>query len=135
MLAPSLTALFNKSIALGKVPADWKYANIVPFPKNDKTHIVSNYRPISLSLVSKAFALVVHNRVLYIVKPILHDQQRGFLLGKSCITFVHTCVMAVKFGHPNQHLGPSLSRKCPKTSDQVYPSRLHLILHQPFKAT
>ena len=48
VLAPSLTALFNKSIAIGKVPADWKYANIVPVPKNNKTHIVSNYRPISL---------------------------------------------------------------------------------------
>ncbi|CAB4007289.1 Hypothetical predicted protein [Paramuricea clavata] len=87
VLAPSLTALFNKSIAIGKVPADWKYANIVPVPKNNKTHTVSNYRPISLlSLVSKALEHVVHNRVLYIVKPLLHDQQHGFRSGKSCIT-------------------------------------------------
>ena len=101
VLAPSLTALFNKSIALGKVPADWKYANIIPVPKNNKIHIVSNYLPISLSLVSKAHrpisllslaskALehVVHNQVLYIVKPLLHDQQHSFRLGKSCITQV-----------------------------------------------
>ncbi|CAB4012374.1 Hypothetical predicted protein, partial [Paramuricea clavata] len=39
VLALFLTALFNKSIALGKVPADWKYANIVPVPKNNKTCI------------------------------------------------------------------------------------------------
>ena len=36
--------------------------------------------------MSKALEHVVHNRVLYIVKPLLHDQQHGFRLGKSCIT-------------------------------------------------
>ncbi|CAB4021276.1 Hypothetical predicted protein, partial [Paramuricea clavata] len=87
VLAASLTALFNKSIAIGKVPADRKYANIVPITKNNKTYIVCNYRPISLlSLVSKALEHVLYNRVLYIVKPLLHDQQHSFRSPKSCIT-------------------------------------------------
>ena len=110
VLAPSLTALFNKSITLGKVPADWKYANIVPVPKNNKTHIVSNYRPISLlSLVSKALEHVVHNRVLYIVKPLLHDQQHGFRSGKSCITQLLDVVY---------NIGKALD--CGKEMDMIY---------------
>jgi hypothetical protein len=36
--------------------------------------------------VSKDLEHVVHKRVLYIVKPLLHDQQDGFRSGKSCIT-------------------------------------------------
>jgi hypothetical protein len=53
-IAPSLTALFNKSLSLGKVPQEWKKANVVPVPKKGDIHEISNDRPISLlSLVSK----------------------------------------------------------------------------------
>ena len=63
-IAPSLTALFNKSLALGKVPREWKEANVVPVAKKGDVHMVSNYRPISLlSLVSKLLKQVVHAHV------------------------------------------------------------------------
>ena len=32
-IAPSLTALFNKSLSLGKVPQEWKEANVTPIHK------------------------------------------------------------------------------------------------------
>ncbi|CAB4035969.1 Hypothetical predicted protein [Paramuricea clavata] len=87
VIAPSLTELFNKSLALGKVPTEWKYANIVPVPKTKETRIISIYHPISLlSLVSKVLEHAVHARTLYIVKPLLHSQQHGFRAGRSCIT-------------------------------------------------
>jgi hypothetical protein len=47
-IAPSMTALFNKSHSLGKVPQEWKEANVVPIPQKGNIHEVTNYRPISL---------------------------------------------------------------------------------------
>jgi flagellar biosynthesis regulator FlbT len=63
-IAPSMTALFNKSLSLGKVPQEWKEANVVPIPKKGNIHEVVNYRPISLlSLVSKLLEQVVNIHV------------------------------------------------------------------------
>ena len=41
-IAPSLTALFNKSLSLGKVPEEWKEANVVSVPKKGNIHEISN---------------------------------------------------------------------------------------------
>ena len=49
-IAPSLTKLFNKSLSYGKLPDDWKLANIVPVYKKGEKNQVENYRPISLLL-------------------------------------------------------------------------------------
>ena len=53
-IAPSLCALFNKSLRCGILPDDWKLANVVPVHKRGEKSYVENYRPISsLSLISK----------------------------------------------------------------------------------
>ena len=53
-IIPAVTRLFNISLTLGKLPADWKHALITPIPKSTEMAAVSNYRPISLlSLLSK----------------------------------------------------------------------------------
>ena len=42
-IAPSLSQLFNKSLACGVVPDDWKLANIVPvFKKVSKASVNGN---------------------------------------------------------------------------------------------
>jgi hypothetical protein len=110
VIAPSLTELFNKSLALGKVPTEWKYANIVPVPKTKETRVISIYRPISLlSLVSKVLEHAVHARTLYIVKPLLHSQQHGFRAGRSCITQLLDVV---------HNIGKALD--CGKEIDMIY---------------
>ena len=82
-IAPSLTALFNKSLSLGKVPQEWKEANVVPVPKKGDIHEISNYRPISLlSLVSKLLEQVVHIHVSEFVQ----SSQNGFRRKRSCAT-------------------------------------------------
>ena len=43
-----LCKLFNKSLQLGKVPRDWKLANVVPVYKKGNKEQTENYRPISL---------------------------------------------------------------------------------------
>ena len=44
-----LTLIFQKTLETGKIPYDWKHANVCPvFKKRDK-HNAINYRPISLT--------------------------------------------------------------------------------------
>ena len=86
-IAPSLCALFNKSLRCGSLPDDWKLANVVPVHKRGEKSYVANYRPISLlSLISK----VLERCVLYNIKNHVFQQinpcHHGFVPGKSCVT-------------------------------------------------
>ena len=86
-IVPSLTALFNKSLSLGKVPQEWKEANVTPIHKKEDIRDVSNYRPISLlSLVSKLLERVIHIHVSEFVHSSLNEQQHGFRNRRSCTT-------------------------------------------------
>ena len=61
-ISNSLCAIFNKSFYLGKLPAAWEVANIIPIPKSGLPGEVSNYRPISLlPIVSKVMERCVYN--------------------------------------------------------------------------
>ena len=46
--ASCLTMIFDKSLEQGKLPSEWKPANITPIHKSGATDSVKNYRPISL---------------------------------------------------------------------------------------
>ena len=83
-ICSSLCDLFNLSLKCGKIPAAWKYSNVVPIPKTELLKEVCNYRPISLlSIVSKVFERCVYNRLIAHVSINLHYLQFGFLRGKS----------------------------------------------------
>ena len=63
-IAPSLCALFNKSLRSGTIPDDWKLATIVPVHKRGEKSHVENYRSISLlSLISKVLERCVLNNI------------------------------------------------------------------------
>ena len=60
-LSTPLTLLFNRSFSLGKVPAQWKLANISPVHKANERELVDNYRSISLlSIPGKCQEGIVH---------------------------------------------------------------------------
>ena len=64
-LAPILTELYQKSLNTGAVPQDWKDAHVVPLFKKDERHLASNYRPVSLTLITcKIMEHIVHSSVM-----------------------------------------------------------------------
>ena len=88
-LALPLSILFNKSIQEGKIPHDWKEAEVVAIFKKGSKHDAGNYRPVSLtsiackvmeSLVRDAIVTFIDNYKLYATC------QHGFRNHRSCIT-------------------------------------------------
>ena len=64
VLEPSLTAIFNASLAAGELPRAFKQADIVPVYKSGDRETASNYRPISLlPIVSKLLEKIVSTQL------------------------------------------------------------------------
>jgi len=84
-----LSMIFNNSLKTGKVPEDWKKANITPIFKKGRKTDPANYRPVSLtSVVCKIMeSLIKEKLVEYLEKnDLLTDKQHGFRSGRSCLT-------------------------------------------------
>ena len=74
---------------MGKVPASFKKANIVPIHKKEAKTIVENYRPISLlSVMSKVLEKIIFKYVYNYFREnfILSVYQSGFQTGMSTVT-------------------------------------------------
>ena len=88
-MAPLLTFIFQGSLDQGKLPSDWKSANITPIHKKGKRTHPSNYRPISLtSVCHKTLEHVVYSSIFSHLEnhQILTDNQHGFHTRRSCET-------------------------------------------------
>ena len=85
-IAPSLTALFNISLASGELPEDWKCAKITPVFKLGARSDPTNYRLISiLPLVCKLLEQFAFNNFSQHleVNSLLPECQYGFRKGRS----------------------------------------------------
>ena len=51
-IAPILTVIYRRSYETGRIPEDWRMANVVPAYKKGKNSLPSNYRPISLTCIA-----------------------------------------------------------------------------------
>lgn len=81
--------IINTSLKEGRVPKEWKRANIVPIYKNGNKLDPLNYRPVSLtSIVSKLCEIIIKEKwVQYLEdEKIITDKQFGFRKGRSCVT-------------------------------------------------
>ena len=86
-LAYPLSLMFRLCYKKGILPQEWKLGHIVPIFKKGDKHVVSNYRPISLtSLVMKTFERIVRDKILDTVGHMINDRQHGFLPRRSCAT-------------------------------------------------
>ena len=81
--------IIDSSLREGKVPKEWKRANIVPIYKGGKKTEPLNYRPVSLtSVVGKLCEIIIKEQwVKYLEeKEIITHCQYGFRKGRSCVT-------------------------------------------------
>ena len=88
-LADPITRLYNLSLYRGCLPRDWTSANVTPVFKKGSKHLVSNYRPISLTcIVVKLLERLVHDHLaqFLITGNKLSPFQHGFRKGHSCQT-------------------------------------------------
>ena len=85
LLAPPLTAIFNCSLREGKLPNEWKMANIIPLPKsNPPASIHKDIRPISLTpIAAKVFESIVMEWVDNTIVSNVDPKQFGGLAGTS----------------------------------------------------
>ena len=85
LLAPPLTAIFNCSLREGKLPNEWKMANIIPLPKsNTPASIHKDIRPISLTpIAAKVFESIVMECVDDTIVSNVDPKQFGGLAGTS----------------------------------------------------
>ena len=89
VLSYPLKLLFDKTIAQGKLPSQWKVAEVRPiFKKGNKTS-PGNYRPVSLTpIICKIFEKFIKDSIFkhLTVNNLLSDDQYGFCGGRSCTT-------------------------------------------------
>ena len=88
-IAPALQAIFTRTYETGRLPKQWKEANVVPIFKKGSKHKASNYRPVSLTCIcSKMFEHIMVSQINRHLKErgILILEQHGFREGLSCDT-------------------------------------------------
>ena len=86
VICTPLTIIFNASMELGVLPADWKPANITPIYKKGKKQVAGNYRPVSLtSILCKVLESIVRDQIVNYMKEnkLFSKKQFGFIGGRS----------------------------------------------------
>src|SRR5664279_3607795 len=87
--AKPLKMIYQKSVQTGKIPQDWKMADISPIFKKGLKTDPRNYRPVSLTSVPcKIMESLIKDELLtYLEKTkVVSAHQHGFVKGRSCLT-------------------------------------------------
>ena len=92
-LAEPFTLLFKLSHDQGKLPGDWKRANVTPIFKKGSKADPGNYRPVNLtSTACKVMEAIIREQLMDHIKTALSQHQHGFVPGHSCTTNLLTAV-------------------------------------------
>ena len=89
IISRPLTLIFQKTLETGKIPYDWKHANVCPVFKQGDKHNAINYRPISLTcILCKIMEHIIASNLMKHLESnnILYDLQHGFRSSRSCET-------------------------------------------------
>jgi hypothetical protein len=87
-LAAPLAAIFNKSLETGKVPKQWKTADVSAIFKKGNRKTPANYRPVSLTnIASKVMESIIRDHILDHMQSnnLLSKRQFGFVKGRSTV--------------------------------------------------
>ena len=103
LVGPPICAIFNKSLADGRIPIDWKKVHVTPIPKvHQPRSITSDIRPISLTTnISKYLESFIGNIILEHINEKLDPNQYGALKGLST---THALVDLLHHLHENIHI-------------------------------
>jgi hypothetical protein len=83
-----LSTIFNTSLTTGKLPIEWKQANISPIHKKGSKTLPQNYRPVSItSVVGKIMEEIIRDTITVHMKENerLSKNQFGFIKGRSTV--------------------------------------------------
>ena len=84
-----LSKIFNQSLNEGKIPTEWKLANVKPLFKKGSKNQVKNYRPVSLtSICGKTMERIIRDEIINHLEEnfLISDKQHGFRSRRSCAT-------------------------------------------------
>ena len=87
-LSQPIATLYENSLKQGKIPYQWKLADIVPIFKKGNREDPLNYRPVSLtSILCKILEKIVRERWVNHLErnKLLSDKQFGFRSKRSCV--------------------------------------------------
>jgi hypothetical protein len=85
-IAEPLLMIYKKSIVSGKLPDDWKIADVVALYKKGSRSEVGNYRPVSLtSICCKIMESLLRDHIMQhlLANKLLSNSQYGFIKGRS----------------------------------------------------
>ncbi|BHF75133.1 hypothetical protein SprV_0501822900 [Sparganum proliferum] len=88
-LSKPLAHIFRSSFELGRLPSEWKTANIFPIYKGGARTNANNYRPVSLICICcKIMEAIVKKATMEFLEQghLLSDLQHGFRQNRSCLS-------------------------------------------------
>ena len=88
-LSKPLTILFNKSLDEGRIPQEWKKAEVIAIFKKGCKNDPGNYRPVSLTcIVCKVLEALIRDVMVGYFKEykLYSEAQHGFRQKRSCMT-------------------------------------------------
>ncbi|KAK4827375.1 hypothetical protein QYF61_017313, partial [Mycteria americana] len=81
--------LYQQSWLTGKVPVDWRLANVMLLYKKSRKEDLGNYRPVSLTSVpGKVMEQFILSAITWHIQDneMIRPSQHGFRKGRSCLT-------------------------------------------------
>nr|VZI49727.1 unnamed protein product [Spirometra erinaceieuropaei] len=88
-LSKPLAHIFRSSFELGRLPSEWKTANIFPIYKSGARTNANNYRPVSLTCICcKIMEAIVKKATMEFLEQghLISDLQHGFRQNRSCLS-------------------------------------------------
>uniref|UniRef100_A0A8B9VLG6 Reverse transcriptase domain-containing protein n=1 Tax=Anas zonorhyncha TaxID=75864 RepID=A0A8B9VLG6_9AVES len=87
-LAKPLSIIYQQSWLLGKVPVNWRLANVTPIYKKGRRADPGNYRPLSLTSVpGKLMEQIILSVMRHLQdNQVIRPSQHEFMKGRSCLT-------------------------------------------------
>ena len=126
-LATPLTLLFTRSVHEGRVPQEWKQANICPLFKTGSRKLTGNYRPISLTCqICKLCEMIIKDAIVVHLEKfkLLLESQHGFRKGRSCLSNLLTFLDQITCWLDNGDSADVVFLDFAKAFDKVPHSRL-----------